>query len=239
LSVPSWDHNSLISGGGDDFLLVWDWVENKIRQRIKLELNELHEDGQPLAGPVTGIWAISFAGHPIPLLREVATGALCVYLFGHDKTLIPQPPVSVSGNVLDLTVLNDAGVIMVSVDDTADSRAADSQQTLVQMFTPSFIAGSLEWTMLESPVADLIHSHGTFDILQSESAKERQEQRNRFNVEKRGWQQQQQTALSSLLKYNESGVQKVLVSIMSQINFCGHLDLTGEEGSNNGVKIKE
>lgn len=76
LCVPSWDRTILISGGGDDFLLVWDWLENKVRQRIDLKSVEATKE-QSL-GPVTGIWAIDFSGHPIPLLKEVAMGAVIV-----------------------------------------------------------------------------------------------------------------------------------------------------------------
>ena len=34
LCVPSWDQELLISGGGDDYLLVWDWQSGTIRQKL-------------------------------------------------------------------------------------------------------------------------------------------------------------------------------------------------------------
>ena len=37
LLVPSWDRSTLVSGGGDNFLLKWDWQSGRILQKIELE----------------------------------------------------------------------------------------------------------------------------------------------------------------------------------------------------------
>ncbi|KAF8477005.1 hypothetical protein BDZ91DRAFT_778193 [Kalaharituber pfeilii] len=37
LLVPSWDKRTLISGGGDEYLLRWNWLEGKILQKIDLK----------------------------------------------------------------------------------------------------------------------------------------------------------------------------------------------------------
>lgn len=36
LLIPSWDRSELVSGGGDDYLLRWDWRSGKIRQKIEV-----------------------------------------------------------------------------------------------------------------------------------------------------------------------------------------------------------
>ncbi|KAL8996450.1 MAG: hypothetical protein Q9169_004044 [Polycauliona sp. 2 TL-2023] len=36
LCVPRWNHHLLISGGGDDYLLVWDWLRSHILYKIDL-----------------------------------------------------------------------------------------------------------------------------------------------------------------------------------------------------------
>ena len=37
LCIPDWNKRLLISGSGDDFLLVWDWISGTVRQKIDLD----------------------------------------------------------------------------------------------------------------------------------------------------------------------------------------------------------
>ena len=37
LCIPDWDKRILVSGGGDDFLLIWDWLKGTIRQKVDLK----------------------------------------------------------------------------------------------------------------------------------------------------------------------------------------------------------
>ena len=79
LCVPPWDRRALISGGGDDYLLVWDWLASDLLQKVELvslvarviqEINKQQPDNvvQPntLNGTgsiaVTGIWAFETPG---------------------------------------------------------------------------------------------------------------------------------------------------------------------------------
>ncbi|MCJ1270810.1 tRNA (guanine-N(7)-)-methyltransferase non-catalytic subunit trm82 [Lobaria immixta] len=37
LCIPTWNTKVLISGGGDDFLLIWDWISGTARQKVDLK----------------------------------------------------------------------------------------------------------------------------------------------------------------------------------------------------------
>jgi tRNA (guanine-N(7)-)-methyltransferase subunit TRM82 len=54
LCVPSWESKVLISGGGDNYLLVWNWLENQILQKVPLPESEADVT-------VSRIWDISFS----------------------------------------------------------------------------------------------------------------------------------------------------------------------------------
>lgn len=62
LCVPSWETNVLISGGGDNYLLVWNWLENQILQKVQLPVSETDVT-------VSGIWDVSFS----PAAGDVAS----------------------------------------------------------------------------------------------------------------------------------------------------------------------
>lgn len=54
LCVPEWAPECLISGGGDSYLLVWNWREGRIVQKVSLVEQESEV-------AVRGIWAVSLA----------------------------------------------------------------------------------------------------------------------------------------------------------------------------------
>ena len=56
LCVPQWAPKILISGGGDNFILVWDWMQNRIIQRMPLDIGQDNTEDINIA--VAGIWAI-------------------------------------------------------------------------------------------------------------------------------------------------------------------------------------
>ena len=75
MCIPLWNRRILISGGGDDYLLVWDWINTAVRQRIELRafvdlflrnrMRDSRDDRQQADGnrittgiAVSGIWAI-------------------------------------------------------------------------------------------------------------------------------------------------------------------------------------
>ena len=54
LCIPSWAPKVLVSGGGDGYLLVWNWTEGQIIQKISLD-----EAVQAQDVIVRGIWEVS------------------------------------------------------------------------------------------------------------------------------------------------------------------------------------
>lgn len=61
LSVPQWDLKTLISAGGDSFILVWDWLERRVRQRVALGyVSESEEQEGVSQTTVSGIWTVPF-----------------------------------------------------------------------------------------------------------------------------------------------------------------------------------
>jgi tRNA (guanine-N(7)-)-methyltransferase subunit TRM82 len=68
IHAPAWQLQTLISGGGDDYLLIWDWRRGEARQQISIKehllaaQNASSENTQPtgdtLAIAVSGIWSM-------------------------------------------------------------------------------------------------------------------------------------------------------------------------------------
>ena len=98
LHVPCWDHKILVSGGGDDEVLVWDWLENRIRHRLdvkshveKARINYTEDcpalRGHPTKVMVTGIWSlevsacqmlfVSSEAYGTPSTHDESTADLC------------------------------------------------------------------------------------------------------------------------------------------------------------------
>lgn len=57
LCIPHWAPEYLISGGGDNYLLAWNWKEGHIIQKIPL----VDQSSEATEVAVRGIWAVSLA----------------------------------------------------------------------------------------------------------------------------------------------------------------------------------
>lgn len=82
LCVPRWAPEILISGGGDNYILVWDWTQGCITKKVPLDLAQNNEEF-PANTPeitVTGIWAVSFANNQN--LCHKSVGAIVVAIEG-------------------------------------------------------------------------------------------------------------------------------------------------------------
>ncbi|CAI7590963.1 unnamed protein product [Penicillium manginii] len=170
LCVPSWAPQYLISGGGDDFLLLWKWYEGKALQKVTLEgLSQESEIS------VRGIWAVSVeqpAGSPVQAILvglEGSSTLLCYTI--EEETLKHQDTIQLSGNILDLTGLDSRGSIVVSVDNIRESGSTgawksglEAPQTLLEYFQVTTGQGSLKWNSAGDPLAANINAAGTSAI---------------------------------------------------------------------------
>lgn len=87
LCILPWDPKVLLSGGGDDSIFCWDWLEGRILQKVSIaQKSDSHEnEGQAQQSDlrvtaVSGIWATSFAANSE--LSRHAKGAIWVALEG-------------------------------------------------------------------------------------------------------------------------------------------------------------
>lgn len=161
--IPATVPNILISGGGDDYLLLWDWVHGKLLSRTSLlehvnaiRLSRLSievdtgdktniADESKIA--VTGIWSIPVedsgsgpASTHIVVACESVPAMLVFKLEGIQLRHIQN--LELEGNPLDIVVDDQKGAFMVSIDNVhqagSTSKIQSSQdRPYVQAFTSS------------------------------------------------------------------------------------------------------
>ncbi|OJD18919.1 hypothetical protein AJ78_01105 [Emergomyces pasteurianus Ep9510] len=199
LCVLPWSMSTLISGGGDDYILVWCWAEGRLLQKISLPIDGIiaasNEDfgvttGEKPSTPgiaVNGICPVSFSDNYS--LRNNAPGAVLVTLEGISKLfpfvynsegkVVALDPVDLSGNALGVTPLDNNGNIIVSVDNvhepgsSKDQRKSPNTPTqLLQAFSAAAEQESLKWIEVDSDMVKTVNNYGTFDLATSEDEKE-------------------------------------------------------------------
>ncbi|KAK2734603.1 tRNA (guanine-N(7)-)-methyltransferase non-catalytic subunit trm82 [Onygenales sp. PD_40] len=186
LCIPSWNPAVLVSGGGDDFILVWNWAKGEILQKVPLNSGVAGSNGNAPELAVNGIWAVDFSENES--LRQKAVGAVVItlegvpkffpFIFSLDGKLIAQSPVDLSGNALAVTSLDRKGTILVSVDNihepgsTKEQRKSpESPQQLLQVVSILVEADTLKWTQSENAAVDAVSKQGTFDLPPMEDEK--------------------------------------------------------------------
>ncbi|KZF25937.1 hypothetical protein L228DRAFT_257451 [Xylona heveae TC161] len=142
LCLPRWQPTRLVSGGGDDCLFVWDWLNGKLKQRIDLRpevATALQSDGEskntkgePLQQKsniaVSGIWDVSISNatsgkseeieSPVRLILVACEGVPVLFSFSWIGEGIAEPPqfLNVEGNILDVAVLPNDSSIFITID---------------------------------------------------------------------------------------------------------------------------
>jgi tRNA (guanine-N(7)-)-methyltransferase subunit TRM82 len=158
--TPSWNLTSLISGGGDEFLLVWNWRQGKVLQKVDLvapvqgalgaetkifvpKTGDKHEaeqvDDSVFKIAVRGLWEVPAVNGVLVAVESVPALFLFSYASGsfeYTSTL------ALTGNVLDTAVKQNN--IFVSVD-PADKAAPLVEEHVLDQ------AG--QWTPAEGDVA--------------------------------------------------------------------------------------
>ncbi|CAG8019111.1 unnamed protein product [Penicillium olsonii] len=164
LCVPSWEPKVLISGGGDNYLLVWNWLENQILQKVQLPESETDIT-------VSGIWDISFspaAGdaasvQTIFVALEGSTQLLC-YSLENGNSLALKQTLELCGNVLDLTAIDSKGSIVVSVDTLRQPNSTTAWKSMSQPPLETFRVSAGKWAPIEDSMVLQINEEGTSGV---------------------------------------------------------------------------
>ncbi|KNG83952.1 tRNA (guanine-N(7)-)-methyltransferase subunit TRM82 [Aspergillus nomiae NRRL 13137] len=161
LCIPKSAPEYLISGGGDDFLLVWKWAEGVT---------------------VRGIWATSIGGSNIVLVALDGSSQLQCFVLESNGTLKTQDPIEMSGNVLDIAIMEKESTIVVSVDSirekgsTHEWRASPTGSlNLIESFRVKLGAENLEWEPVTESLVTNINLGGSSDIPADADTKQRKE----------------------------------------------------------------
>ncbi|KAE8352079.1 guanine-N(7)--methyltransferase non-catalytic subunit trm82 [Aspergillus coremiiformis] len=178
LCVPPCAPEYLISGGGDDYLLVWKWAEGRILQKVPL----VEQPSETTQVAVRGIWATSFGPLNIVLVALDGSSQLQCFVLGLDGVLTAQDPIEMSGNVLDVASIGKDSTIIVSVDgirekgSTQEWRAnPTSPSSLIATLRVKPDTENLEWEPVTEPLATNVNSAGSSDIATDTNTKGRKE----------------------------------------------------------------
>ncbi|KAK9476772.1 WD40-repeat-containing domain protein [Lipomyces japonicus] len=118
LLVPEWDESTLISGGGDDFLLRWDWTNGEIIEKIDIksflypDLNDNVKSEIEIA--ISGLWQVPKS--QIILAYDEKAKKLLVLKLG-DKTKLLA---SINKDILDLATISSRNDIWISSQDDSE-----------------------------------------------------------------------------------------------------------------------
>ncbi|KAJ5315010.1 hypothetical protein N7476_005317 [Penicillium atrosanguineum] len=179
LCIPSWAPKVLVSGGGDGYLIVWNWRAGQIIQKISLNKAVQAQDVI-----VRGIWEVSLqqTAGPVNAILVALEGCpeLLSFTIEGDNTLKPQGTIQLSGNVLDVTGITSKGTISVSVDTVREASSTEmwksspsASQTLIESFQVSSSPGTLTWSPADDSMTTEINAAGTTDLPASLDGKDK------------------------------------------------------------------
>lgn len=208
LCVPSFEPKVLVSGGGDNYLLVWDWLQNQILQKVQLPGAEGEitvrgiwdvslEPTADNADPVKAIF-VSLEGYVSVTIDDIynspniesRSSQLLYYTLESDNTITHQDTLQLSGNVLELNGLGSRGSILVAVDTLRQSDSTSAWKSSSQPPLEAFRFSSGKWAPVEDSMVIKINSEGTSNLPTTIEEKEQKELNdsmyNLGNLRKRG-----------------------------------------------------
>ncbi|KAK1145904.1 tRNA (guanine-N(7)-)-methyltransferase non-catalytic subunit trm82 [Aspergillus melleus] len=179
LCVPTWAPEYLVSGGGDNYLLVWKWAEGHILQKVPL-VDETSETSESAPIAVRGIWATSFDALRLILVAIEGSTQLRCFVQESDGMLKEQQSFSASGNILDVTTNEKEKTVIVCVDNVREAGStqewrASPATTLVEAYRAKPEGESLTWEPVTNSTISNINSSGTTDLEAIADAKKRKE----------------------------------------------------------------
>ncbi|MCJ1420826.1 tRNA (guanine-N(7)-)-methyltransferase non-catalytic subunit trm82 [Xylographa parallela] len=195
LCVTPWDCSCLISGGGDDYLLIWKWLSSEVQQRVELKslvaglekkiTRVPRQDIEPSSIAtgtdsiaVTGIWAIQtlsgnkekYEGYIIVACERVP--ALFVYSWHKNGKVEHHETLEVEGNILDVAVLPKQMSILYTIDNLEDYLSATDDQTrhrLPNLGSYCYSCAACSWVR-DSPVQQSINTINEWAAMQESTA---------------------------------------------------------------------
>ncbi|KAL9014147.1 MAG: hypothetical protein Q9173_001203 [Seirophora scorigena] len=173
LCVPSWNKRLLISGGGDDHLLVWDWTAGHLLHRVNLQslvLNHINYryassellDPDPIEQKtilasynriaVCGLYPAEVRNAVGELRRYIAVaveGIPAVFLFSiaDNGAMRQEAAIATEGNVIGITVSKNRDHIAYAID-TEHKQFSQFQLVEVDRPTPSATIGILSYSAM-------------------------------------------------------------------------------------------
>ncbi|KAK9474276.1 Quino protein amine dehydrogenase [Dipodascopsis tothii] len=142
LAVPAWAPELLVSGGGDDFVLVWNWTTGA--RVAELDVRELAfpETAADADNEValSGMWLVP--GQQLVLVACEGTGRLLALRLAADGALTAVGATAFAGDVLDVAVAADGAAWIAVADATPVVRGAFVDGAFVARAGP--FAGSFD-----------------------------------------------------------------------------------------------
>ncbi|EAW08228.1 putative tRNA methyltransferase [Aspergillus clavatus NRRL 1] len=173
LCIPQWAPEYLVSGGGDNYLLVWRWNEGRIVQKVPLV-----DETSDSEVAVRGIWVTD----KMVLVAIDGSAKLLCFTLESDGTMKAQNSIQASGNVLDLTISSKDSAVLVSVDavhvagSTQEWRATpSSSSTLIEAFRLKSDTENVEWEPMSEAITSQVNSQGTSEISATLEEKQKKE----------------------------------------------------------------
>ncbi|CRG90375.1 tRNA (guanine-N(7)-)-methyltransferase subunit trm82 [Talaromyces islandicus] len=159
----------LISGGGDDYLLVWDWRIGQPLHKVQIA-----PEGQQGKATVRGIWEIRIKGSSSVAIIVAFDGSpeLQSFLLQEDGQLTPQKSIQASGNVLDIAWAESQATLFLSIDACHEAGSTktwrkdfNTSQPLFESYTAKVQDSRLEFDLTTTQVVDAVNSQGTEDVV--------------------------------------------------------------------------
>ncbi|MCJ1402462.1 tRNA (guanine-N(7)-)-methyltransferase non-catalytic subunit trm82 [Xylographa trunciseda] len=198
LCIPPWDSSFLVSGGGDDYLLVWKWLSSEVQQRVELkslvaifgkrirqEPRGGIEQSTIAAGTgsiaVTGIWAIrtpiseneKYEGFIIVACERVP--AFFVYSWHENGKVEHHETLEVEGNILDVAVLQTQMAILYTIDSQEHYSPATDEQLrhhLPCLGSYCYLSATRSWVR-DSPIQESVDGINEWAAMQEINAPDR------------------------------------------------------------------